>query len=411
MLKSITYKFFGRCFIVTMPLFFLSVTTPFGGLTLDRFFLFTTLFLMIVLAFGIKVQKNLISFSLAVFVVYVTINRLLSIDELNPKFFMLISSVLSFYIPFKISKSGVNLEKAINLSFIIFGVIGIYSIWHFLTNGYIPSRFDFLDSISFIRTVNYEHMESVNQSYIFPRNSLPYPTPPQLSIVMASYSFYFFSLYTSYPLKKYLFFFIVGVFIMLTTISRSGILPLLFVFFLSYSVVNKNNFILKFFKIILFIAILLLCLKYFNQDLYDVIYNRFGGSSGTDSNQEHLGVRLVALHYFFDGSLLQMLFGIGIGNYPNLHAHMTILTFLVEIGIVGTFIFLFIFFQRFWVTMKVYRKYRYNAINHLKEFMMLLLVFIGMLLYEFTYILPLYMLMGVSCGKSFIEIKKLKFNK
>ena len=61
--------------------------------------------------------------------------------------------------------------------------------------------------------------------------------------------------------------------------------------------------------------------------------------------------------------------------------------------------------------MKVYRKYRYNAINHLKEFMMLLLVFIGMLLYEFTYILPLYMLMGVSCGKSFIEIKKLKFNK
>ena len=411
MLKSSIYKFFGTSIIVTMPLFFLSIATPFGGLTLDRFFLFSTFLLMIVFGFGIKVQKNLISFSLVVFVVYVTINRLLSIDELNPKFFMLICSVLSFYIPFKFSKSGVNLEKAINLSFIIFGVIGIYSIWHFLTNGYIPSRFDFLDSISFIRTVNYEHMESVNQSYIFPRNALPYPTPPQLSIVMASYSFYFFSLYTSHPLKKYLIFFIVGVFIMLTTISRSGILPLLLVLFLYYSVVNKSNFFLRYFKIILLVFILILCLKYFNQDLYDLLNYRLIGSSGDSSNQEHLGARLASIYYFLDGSLLDMLFGIGIGNFPHLHAHMTILTFLIEIGIVGTFIFLFIFLQRFWVTVKVYRKYRYNASNHLNEFMMLLLVFVGMLLYEFTYILPLYMLMGVSCGKSFIELKKLKFNK
>ena len=46
--------------------------------------------------------------------------------------------------------------------------------------------------------------------------------------------------------------------------------------------------------------------------------------------------------------------------------------------------------------------------DNLIELMMVMLVFLGMLLYEFTYIFPLYMFMGLTCGNSLLEGRILK---
>lgn len=393
---------------MTMPLFFLSISTPVGGITLDRFFLFSSFFLMILLAFNTSVKGNFISFTLFVLVMYVMFNRLFSGSELTPKFLLFITSVLSFYVTFKATLKGVDLGKAINISFIVFSVISIYSLWHFLTAGYVPSKFVFLDSISFIRPVNYEHMENVNLSYLFPRISLPYPTPPQLSIVMAAYSLYYLSKVLRNKGRVYLIYLFTGIIIMMTTISRSGIIPFSMVSFLFYVLYVRKNIFVKYYRIVFFFILIVLFLKYFNEDLFDILYYRFFGSSTEEFTAGHLGAREFGINIFLSGSIGQMLFGIGIGNFPGLHAHMSILTLLVEIGLIGAMLFGLIFSQRFFSTLKLYRKYKNYATNNLFELMMVMLVFLGMLLYEFTYIYPLYMFMGLTCGNSLLEGRILK---
>ena len=408
MFKFLAYRVFVKAFIITMPLFFLSISTPFGGLTLDRFFLFSSFLLMILLAFNTSVKRNLISFTLFVFVMFVMINRLFSISELTPKFFLLITSILSFYVTFKATLKGVDLGRAINISFIVFSLISIYSIWHFFTAGYVPSKFAFLDSISYIRPVSYDHMETVNQSYLFPRNSLPYPTPPQLSIVMAAYSLYYLSRVLSKRGKFDLIYLFAGVIIMLTTISRSGIIPFTLVSFLFYVLYVRKNIFVKYYRIVFFFILIITFLKYFNEDLFDILYQRLFGLSIKEFTEGHLDAREFGINFFLSGSIGQMLFGIGIGNFPGLHAHMSLLTLLVEIGLIGAILFGLIFSQRFFSTLKLYRKYKNRATDNLIELMMVMLVFLGMLLYEFTYVFPLYMFMGLTCGNSLVEGRILK---
>ena len=391
-----------------MPLFFLSISTPVGGVTLDRFFLFSSFLLMILLAFNTSVKRNLISFTLFVFTMFVMINRLFSVSELTPKFFLLITSILSFYVTFKATLKGVDLGRAINISFIVFSVISIYSIWHFFTAGYVPSKFAFLDSISFIRPVSYDHMEAVNKSYLFPRITLPYPTPPQLSIVMAAYSLYYLSRVLSEKTRFDLIYLFAGIIIMLTTISRSGIIPFAMVSLLFYVLYVRKNVFVKYYRIVFSFIFLILFLKYFNEDLFNTLYQRLFGLSTKEFTAGHIGAREFGINIFLSGSIGQMLFGVGIGNFPGLHAHMSLLTLLVEIGLIGAILFGWIFSQRFFSTLKLYLKYKNHATNNLIELMMVILVFLGMLLYEFTYIFPLYMFMGLTCGNSLVEARILK---
>lgn len=406
--KFSAYRVFVKGFIMTLPLFFLSISTPVGGVTLDRFFLFSSFLLMILSAFNTSVKRNLISFTLFVLLMFVMINRLFSISVLTPKFLLFITSILSFYVTFKATLKGIDLGRAINISFIIFSSISIYSLWHFFTAGYVPSKFAFLDSISFIRPVNYDHMETVNQSYIFPRISLPYPTPPQLSIVMATYSLYYLSRVLSKKGRFDLIYLFTGVIIMLTTISRSGIIPFTMVSFLFYILYVRKNIFVKYYKIVFFFMLIVIFLRYFNEDLFYTLYQRLFGLSTKEFTAGHLDAREFGINLFLSGSIGQMLFGIGIGNFPGLHAHMSLLTLLVEIGLIGAILFGWIFSQRFFSTLRFYRKYKNHATNNLIELMMVMLVFLGMLLYEFTYIFPLYMFMGLTCGNSLVERRILK---
>lgn len=408
--QKIVYQNLVKLLISATPFFFISITTPLGGLTLDRFFVLLISVLMFIISFSRKFKINTIGLTLLFLIIYLTFNRMFTGYELVSKYLLLVTAILIFYISYKSSLNGFEITSAINFSFYIYCLISFYSLIHFFNNGYVPSRFTFLEAIPFIRPIDYEHMETINLSYVFPRLSLPFPTAPQLSIVMAVYSFHFLLKGVTQQtfIDKLRFF--IGCVIMLATISRSGIIPLIFFSSIFYLIWSRSNLLIKYAQIIIISFMILGIIILISPDLFEILYSRFFSSNLTSLTSEHLGARKIGFNIFMESPLFNKIFGHGIGNYPGLHSHMSLLTLLVEIGLLGSFLFVFVFIQRFIFTLKIYFKYKIKAIAHLNELMMYGLVFLGMLFYEFTYVLPLYIFLGFYTGQSFRE-KKLIFNK
>lgn len=319
---------------------------------------------------------------------------------------MFLICMIILYNSYRINKLNLNFHKYIVFSYLLLSLISIYSIYSFLTSGIVPSSFKFLDSISFIRSVNYEHMARVNASYLFPRLSLPWPTPPHLSLVLAIYSLYFLKSVFENKSKLTNILLLTSIFFMITTISRSGIVPFLLISFIYYNINSNSLFIKKIFKLIIFVALFLFCLKMFNNDLFQLLFNRFFTGSVESMTGGHTDARMLGINQFIEGSIFEMFFGVGIGNFIGIHAHMTTLTFLVEIGIIGVSLFMFLFIQRAIICYKFYKKFPNNSKEHIFELMLLMLIFIAMLLYEFTYLTPVYLFWGMATARSYNESQR-----
>lgn len=401
--KSILVNLF-KLFLSTYLFFFISIPTPFGGITLDRI---VTLIIFVFIVIKFKHNYSLFSTSIFTLLCYVTFSKLFYSNELFPKYFMFFICTITFFNSYRLGKLNYDFHKYFVISFFIILIISVYSIFSFISNGIIPSEFPFLNSIPFLRAVNYDHMAEVNLSYLFPRLSLPYPTPPQLSIVLALYSFYFLDRFILKKSKFILGLLICSIIIMFTTVSRSGIIPFVFVSFIYYSIVSKSSFFKKYFKIAILISVVTSFIFLLNEDLFTIIYERFFSSSLENFTAGHSSARFLALELFSNGSIFELLFGHGIGNYPDNHAHMTVLTFLYEIGLIGLFLFLFLFIQRVIICLKFYKKYPDSSQKHLYEFMLLILTFFAMALYEFTYVIPIYIFLGLSVGASYNESKSI----
>ena len=339
-------------------------------------------------------------------IAYVTLFKLFYINELNPKYFMFLICMIVLYNSYRINKLNLNFHKYIVLSYLLLTIICIYSIYSFLTSGFIPSTFKFLDSISFIRSVDYEHMRGVNASYLFPRLALPWATPPHLSLVLAIYSLYFLKRTFEIKSKLNIMLLLSSVFFMLTTISRSGIAPFLLISIIYYNISSNSHLIKNTFRLTIFVVLFLLCLKIFNDDLFQLLFNRFFVGSLETMTAGHTDARIFGLNQFIEGSIFEMFFGVGIGNFIKIHAHMTALTFLVEIGIIGVSLFLFLFIQRAIICYKFYKKFPNNSKEHIFELMLLMLIFIAMLLYEFTYLTPVYLFWGMATARSYNESQR-----
>ena len=401
--KSLTSSFY-KLFISTYLLFFISIQTPFGGLTIDRMLVFVIFFLIIA---KFKHRFSLFGSSIFSFIIFITLSKILYLGELHPKYSMALFCMLTLYISYRIGKLNIDFNRYIVFSYLIVLSISVYSISEFISNGVIPSSFSFLDSLPFVRSVNYEHMAEVNMSYLFPRLSLPYPTPPQLSLVLAMYSFYFLSQLLLKKSKLVFGLLLTSIMLMFATISRSGIIPFIVISFLYYNVASKKSFLSRYASLTISTALIIFSISVFSQDLTTILYDRFFGSSLSGFTSGHSSARLVGLNLFMEGSPVQMLFGQGIGNYIGIHAHMTTITYLVEIGLIGLFLFVFLFFQRIIICYRFYKRFPNNGGSHLYELMLLLMIFFAMALYEFTYVVPLYIFMGLAAGNSYNESRKL----
>lgn len=393
---------FYYIFLLTICFFFLSVSTPIGALSLDRLFgglSFGLLFL------SVKSRFSFFTFSIFIFSVYIVFNKLFFQLELVSKSVLMIFSMIVLYTSYQIGLLKINVSRYLNISFIILLLFSIYSIRSFFSLGYVPSTFPILDSIPFIQSVNFSHMESVNQSYLFPRLSLPFPTPPQLSIVCAVFALYFLDRIYSKQSKSYYILFICSVIILILTISRSGILAFLISSFIYFNLKSSKSFFKKYSLFFVSVAFISVFILFFNEDLLNILFSRVD-STLQFSEGEHYKIRLAALNLFSAGDMRSIIFGLGIGNFPGIHSHMSILTILVETGLIGATLYSLIFFNRVYSCIRFCFLYPNNCKNHFYELINLLLVILGMAFYEFTYVIPLYVFLGLAAGYS--ENEKIK---
>lgn len=242
-------------------------------------------------------------------------------------------------------------SKALAFSFIGLTVWTLYSVIFFFSTGAALMEVPFANLLpSFIET-KLEHAEKISASYsIFPRISFPYASPPQLSAVAGLFFLFFFyqlqirNIETnSLPISFSLFGIIASLGIIIATISRTGLLVVvagLFIYYLfSLNLKLKvRSLLMTFFYASIFLILSVVVLNYFSNNLIvNAITSRFTNSYDFSALNpySHLNIRLMGIEYFIRMNLFEKLFGIGYLNFEVLHFHSSLLTALIELGIIG----------------------------------------------------------------------------
>tara|TARA_A100001011_G_scaffold400649_1_gene517157 strand:- start:14209 stop:15501 length:1293 start_codon:yes stop_codon:yes gene_type:complete len=249
---------------------------------------------------------------------------------------------------------SIIINRGINIAFIGFVFWVAYGLFYYLINDSHLVVIPFSSYIPFLAETKMEHAEYMSSFTIFPRLTFPFSTPPQLGTAAA---FYFLWFLYSIKVKREIiskenfsfeYFGLISSFAMLTlSFSRSGFAVLIVgliimqlklgVSLRGTSYLSKNGLILG--AIFLFLIMSFLSLAYL--PLIGDVFNRLFSVSGfTPENVDnHLGIRIYGITYFLSLSIFEKVFGIGYLNYEFLHFHASILTNLIETGLIG-----FVFF-------------------------------------------------------------------
>tara|TARA_Y100000816_G_C26095506_1_gene579648 strand:+ start:456 stop:1736 length:1281 start_codon:yes stop_codon:yes gene_type:complete len=250
-----------------------------------------------------------------------------------------------------------TLKIALGISFIGYALWSLYGIIYFYSYGpLIQVPFASILPDVFIKDLG--HAEEVANYYnFFPRISFPFGTPPVLSALGAMFFLYFlneFNFQRKFSSKisyKSIYGLIAASLIVLITVSKTGIAiviaGLLINFLLNLSWKIHKNFIVMG-------SISLLLLSYFvviasaavdANPIAQFIYQRlFENSEDFDPTYKggHLYVRLMGTEHFFNLPIFNQLFGIGYLNIEELHYHSSLLTALIETGLIGFFFLVYL---------------------------------------------------------------------
>ena len=250
-----------------------------------------------------------------------------------------------------------TLSKGLKISFIGYAAWSVYGILYFYIFG--PLTQLPLASLLpdfFIKDLG--HAEEVANFYnIFPRISFPFGTPPVLSALGAMFFLFFLQqldfqnkfLSKKSPLPIYGIIF--SLFIILITVSKTGIaiivcgLLVRFILSLSWRI-NTKLVLFSVLALIIFSYLMLLALTNIDQSpIARFIFQRlFQNSEDFDPNYVggHLYIRILGAQHFLSLSIFNMLFGIGYLNIDGLHYHSSLLTALLETGLIGFGLFLYL---------------------------------------------------------------------
>ena len=248
--------------------------------------------------------------------------------------------------------------KALSLSFVGLAIWTSYSVIFFFYYGEALIEVPFANLLPSFMETRLEHAEMISASYsIFPRISFPYASPPQLSAVAGLFFLFFFyqfqirnvetnSLKTSYSLLGM----IISFAIVVVTISRTGIaviaagLFFYYLFSINLRLKVRSLLVTSFYAFIL-LGSSFVALNFFSDNLIaNVITSRFTSSYDFSAVNpySHLNIRIMGIEYFSNMNFFEKLFGVGYLNYESLHFHSSLLTALIEIGIFGFTLILFI---------------------------------------------------------------------
>ena len=319
--------------------------------------------------------------------------------------FVLLLSVTVMRHKLRMISSRIFLTHAILI--IYFGFYSIYHLWILNDIAFFPP---FLSEATWLNSGN-EHMKSL---MAYKRLTFPFGTSPLLSFV--SGFLILFGLNKIYKRSEKIWYYLLPclIIISLGTFSRSGLLSLV-ISIVSIAIYNRNKsrrFNSKpIYILLLFIFIILpLSIASISQ-LIDIPLlmrvTEFDTLSENSSFAGHLNVRLKILKEIFFSNPVNIFFGYGIGGtdkYLNVSSgHMSFVTVLYDLGIVGLAFFSLLWFYPLFILFKE----NWNKHNPEILFIFSFSVFIifSHMFYDATTFVPLWFYLGWVVNKVF-EMQK-----
>lgn len=302
---------------------------------------------------------ELVQLLIAVNLVFVLINCFL-IGQLN-----LVAIYISLFLLVLSGAeiSTVSVIRGLYIAFFGYFFWVLYALGYFMLFGTLTELpfSSFLPDI-FEKTLDHAETVANTVSTVFPRIAFPFATPPHLSAFGAMYFLFFLFLReakrTNYAptikisnngIRLGLFF---SLTIILLSLSKTGFAILLLAMLLNFFLESIIGMPIKralgsLSLVIIPVIIFLLILLMFPDNLaVEYITNRLFNSAKSDfdinSSGGHLSVRFMGIYHFLYLPLHEKFFGIGYLNLDEIHYHSSIITALVETGIVGLFLFMLI---------------------------------------------------------------------
>ncbi|WP_338804089.1 hypothetical protein WDV76_20635 [Xenorhabdus griffiniae] len=295
--------------------FYLTKVTSLSPVYLSFLLAIAFIYLHFVAKNTIKVDRSLFNLSCVCLLFFFII--------FNSKFSLLVNLFISLLSPFLVAFFYKNkTAKSNNLLFIFFSYALLFNtdgLWRIIN----PDL------------TNLEKLESLNIGFqIYKVNSIMYPDSNYVGLQAV----FFISIYVylfkgvKFNKSRKIIYFIVFLLLLSSIIlsfSRSAIIGVL-VFFFFYLLKNTNKFLFLFTSIIIFIITIAFFSNHYSNDI-------------SFSSKFH--IFFITYDYLYHADIYHILFGIGLGNAVNvigIGTHNLFITFLIESGLTGLLIFLFI---------------------------------------------------------------------
>ena len=307
--------------------------------------------------------------------------------SINTEIRILLLFILSLFISQFLSTFNSQLDQAIiipstmRIIVILFLLIPFYTIYKMnsklFDNIFIFSIFIILVSNFYYYFYLYTHMERFRGTF---------GNPNEFALLLSFSSYYLLYYMYIYPVKpklKILLITMLGLsmILVLITLSRSGIIILLFLYLFYYLAIKKSlSFFKKIILLILVISVLYLIYITFSSEFL-LLIDRFSGAEGKSSSNMRNIQNAAAIQTLHDNSIIQWLFGNGTSASSSLdwfskyhtnfssqvvhRIHNSLIALLVENGLIGLGLYLFLHLIIFFKLFKLKNQYKYLLLGYL----------------------------------------------
>ena len=399
-----------------MPLFPYTVDVLGFGLSIDRFLFFVLAFAFAIrVASSGKLRVNAFFYFCLFGLLGLAATTILAGGSENATVAMAFycSALTCLLVIFPVSWLE-TLEKGIVYAFFIYVMFLAHGVVSWYAFGQAVTVVPFSEYLPFLKEAQLVHAAKYSASYSnFPRLAFPFATPPHLSIVSAMYTLYFMHLLSigeklGGSQKIFYVLLVLAVVIAFSTISRSGIFTMILgclaYLFLTGQIREMRRVVTVMFLLFSSATVFIML----DPVALPAIYERVSNTTDlTIGSVGHYSSRVDAVNYILDYTFWDFLFGVGVGNYPDLHTHMSSLTVLVERGLLGflTFVglFLMLILKSRKIMIKSSGRVRQEACFSLAIGLMFI---IGHSAYEFSYLIVLWVFLAIAIRRVSISVQR-----